>query len=596
MVRVLLYLVLVGIFACGAVWVVNRPGDIIVNWQGYRIETSVAAALALVAIVAGLSVVLWNVMRWIMAGPEAFALFRRNRRRTKGYEAIARGVVAVGTGDARRAGKEAGEARKLLGKEPLTLVLAAQAAQLAGDRAGAETAFRAMTDQPETRSLGLRGLFIEAERRGDRAAAKKLAEEAARQSPQTPWAGQALFEFQCAEHDWEGALSTLERLGANRLIEKPDLRRRRAVLLTAQAMDGSASDPSLAIKRAREAHSLAPDFPPPAALAARLLAEQGDHKKAMKIVEAAWAKATHPDLAEVYVHVRPADAARDKLKRAKALSERSGDDPEGLIAVARAAIAAREIETARVAIAKLLSVRPTARACLLMAELEEIEHTDGGRSREWLGRALRAPRDPAWVADGVSSDIWAPVSPATGRFDAFVWKIPVEDSRPKLAAETWLDQAPLDQKTISALPVAAETAPAPVPAAAAPVKPAPAKPAAAKRDPARTAPAEVEIVDPNLPRAMPTLLDSTPAVVDASLHAVEVNTAANDKAPDKTATVEATKPVSKAVAKSPTRGAQPARPTAAVFPLSRAPDDPGPVNGSEPGEPAQAGPSSRPTY
>lgn len=548
MVRVLIYLALVGVFAFGAVWVVDRPGELVLTWQGYRVETSVAVALAFMAALVCVTVVLWNVMRWILAGPEAFALFRRNRRRAKGYKAIARGVVAVGTGDARQAGREASEARRLLGKEPLTLVLAAQAAQLAGDRTGAEAAFRAMTDSPETRSLGLRGLFVEAERRGDRAGAKALAEEAARQSPETPWAGQALLDFQCAERDWGGALSTLERLSANRLMDKAEVKRRRAVLLTAQAADGAAADPALAVKRAREAHGLAPDFVPAAALAGRLLAEQGDARKASKIVEATWAKAPHPDLAEVYVHAKPGDPALAKLKRAKALAERSGDDPEGLLAVARAAIAAREFETARAAADKLISIRPTARACLLMAELEDIENGDTGSARQWLARALRAARDPAWVADGVASDTWAPVSPVTGRLDAFVWKVPVEENRPKLAADAWLDQRP-------------------------------------GADASRLAPTAPPSV---LPRKMPELMDPADAPAPAPTAAAKPP-APMSEAP-KTAVVEIVPPApaqTQAVApatppKPPAAKPTTSKPTAAVFPLTRAPDDPGPGGAVEP--------------
>ncbi|MFC3691343.1 heme biosynthesis protein HemY [Chenggangzhangella methanolivorans] len=589
MVRVLLYLVLVGIFACAAVWIADRPGDLVINWQGYRIETSVSFAAVVIAAVAITTVILWNVMRWILAGPEAFALFRRNRRRAKGYEAIARGVVAVGTGDAKRAGREASEARKLLGREPLTLVLAAQAAQLSGDGPGAEAAFRAMTERTETRSLGLRGLFVEAERRGDRAAAKALAEEAARLTPDT-WAGQALFDYQCAEHDWAGALQTLDRLSANRLIDKADTRRRRAVLLTAQAMEDG-GDPQGAVKRAREAHSLAPDFPPSAALAARLLAEQGDAKKAMKIVETTWAKTTHPDLAEVYVHVRPGDSARDKLKRGRSLSERSGEDPEGLIALARAAIAARELGEARAAIGKLLGARPTARACLLMAELEEIEHGEQGRAREWLGRALRAPRDPAWVADGVSSEAWAPVSPVTGKLDAFVWKIPVEESRPRLAAEAWLDQGPVEPlRALEPLePVAPPSnAIAPVPVAPVPVAPLPremptlSEPAAEAKtpEPAKSQPAK--------PALAKTDVAKTEAVKAEPAKAAPVETVKADPSP-----------VEKTPAK-PESGRKPvARPTAAVFPLSRAPDDPGPQGGGEPADTVTGGqsfPAQRPNY
>jgi HemY protein len=46
--------------------------------------------------------------------------------------------------------------------------------------------------------------------------------------------------------------------------------------------------------------------------------------------------------------------------------------------------------------------------------------------RQFLAMAVRAPRDPAWVADGFASERWAPVSPVTGRLDAFEWRVPVE--------------------------------------------------------------------------------------------------------------------------------------------------------------------------
>jgi HemY protein len=40
-------------------------------------------------------------------------------------------------------------------------------------------------------------------------------------------------------------------------------------------------------------------------------------------------------------------------------------------------------------------------------------------------RAVRARHDPAWTADGYVSDRWRPVSPVTGRLDAFQWQTPV---------------------------------------------------------------------------------------------------------------------------------------------------------------------------
>jgi len=78
----------------------------------------------------------------------------------------------------------------------------------------------------------------------------------------------------------------------------------------------------------------------------------------------------------------------------------------------------------RSALEPLLADRPTMRVCLLMSDLEQAEHGSTGRGREWLARATRAPRDTAWIADGIVSDQWAPISPVTGRLDAFVWQAP----------------------------------------------------------------------------------------------------------------------------------------------------------------------------
>jgi HemY protein len=39
---------------------------------------------------------------------------------------------------------------------------------------------------------------------------------------------------------------------------------------------------------------------------------------------------------------------------------------------------------------------------------------------------VRARRDPAWVADGYVSERWLPISPFSGKIDAFVWAVPSE--------------------------------------------------------------------------------------------------------------------------------------------------------------------------
>jgi len=162
---------------------------------------------------------------------------------------------------------------------------------------------------------------------------------------------------------------------------------------------------------------------PAAALAARLLAEGGYLRKANRVIDTAWRANPHPELAQTFAKLRASESARERLKRIDGLAKRAPGNVEGALAVARAAIDAREFARARVALAPYLDA-PTKRIAVLVAELERAEG-DEGRAREWLARAVNAAPDPAWTADGYVSDHWLPLSPVTGRLDAFEWRVPL---------------------------------------------------------------------------------------------------------------------------------------------------------------------------
>jgi HemY protein len=433
MIRIVLFLVCITLIAAGFAWVADRPGEVAISWMGYRIETSVMmAAFVIVALVVA-AMLLWSLVRAIIHSPEQVSLFFRHRRAVKGYLAVSRGLIAIGAGELRIARKFADEAARLSPGDPLALLLTAQSAQMAGDRSAAERAFREMTARDDTRLLGLRGLYIEAHRRNDADAARVAAEEAAKIRPAAAWAGEAVLDYRCAASDWAGAIEALDAMKA--ALEKSDYRRKRAVLLTAraQALEDIERDTARAL--VLDAVKLAPDLVPAAALAGRRLAEAGEPRKARKILETAWTINPHPDIAESYANLRLGDSARERLARMQKLAEKVPGQLEGALAVARAALDAREFAIARAALAPYLSA-PTRRVAALMAEIEEAEHGDEGRVREWLARAMRASGDPVWTADGVVSDRWLPVSP-NGRLDGFEWKVPLAEigaSRPIIEA------------------------------------------------------------------------------------------------------------------------------------------------------------------
>ena len=507
MIRVILFLVLIAAAAAGGAWVADQTGDVVLSWGGWRVETSLPVFALAFGVTVAAAMLAWSILGALWHTPEKIKRARRERRHARGRHAITRGLLAIGHGDSTAARLHADVARRHATHDPLTLLLHAQSAQLDGDRDGARAAFRAMAEREDTRLLGLRGLFIEAQRADDPVAAVMIAEEALKLAPGSTWASHAVLGFRCAKGDWSGALTILDNNLASGLVDKSAYRRQRGVLLTARALELEQVDRDTSRESVMEAIKLAPTLVPAAVLASKYQSEAHQVRRSMRIVETAWQKQPHPDLADAYAHVRLGDSARQRLVRVETLAAKAPGHIEGALAVARAAIDAAEFTRAREALAPFIAA-PTQRVAMLMAEIERTEHGDSGRARAWTLRAVRALHDPVWTADGYVSDRWRPVSPVTGRLDAFQWQTPLAalpsdktapiESSPFEEAmlappkpvepprEVVSEPAPPAEQDNSPILTATEPSPTPVPAALVAPEPAPSPPPPSPPTPAPT--------------------------------------------------------------------------------------------------------------
>jgi HemY protein len=168
---------------------------------------------------------------------------------------------------------------------------------------------------------------------------------------------------------------------------------------------------------------------------------------------------------------------------------------------------------------------------------------------------VNARRDPAWTADGFVSDRWLPVSPVSGRLDAFSWKDP-------LAGEDHAHPA-LEHAARLALD--------------APREPPPEGPAPAAM------PSPLVDVSPRKPEA------HSPPPSAAMPASVPPTSGAAAEPPAPLAAEEPGARQAEALVRRP-RLVTPVPIAPAVIPLVHAPDDPGP----EPETPADPSPSSPP--
>ena len=557
MVRIVLFLVLIALAAWGAAWVADQPGNVVLSWAGTKITTTLPVFALMVGIVIVLGMLALGILGILWRTPGRIRRGHHERRANRGRNAITHGLLAIGHGDAAAARRHADDARRLAGHDPLALLLHAQSAQLDGDRDGARAAFSSMAERDDTRLLGLRGLFIEAQRADDAVAAVMIAEDALKLAPSSTWASHAVLGFRCAQGDWDGALRILDHDHESGLLDKATYRRRRGVLLTARALELEKVDRDRSRESVMEAVKLAPTLVPAAVLAAKFESEAHQVRRAMRLVEAAWLKHPHPDLADAYAHVRLGDSARQRLVRIETLAAKTPDAVEGKLAVARAAIDASEFAKAREALSTLIA-DPTQRVAMLMAEIERTEHGDSGKARTWTLRAVRARHDPAWTADGYVSDRWRPVSPVTGRLDAFQWQTPVA-SLPSADKGAVIETSPFEEAMLAA--------PSPKPESVT---------SEALAEPPHVEPAETSATpttqDNSPPAEKPDEKPTEPAVILPPSAAPIATPAPAEAAPPPESAAVAPAPLFRARADL----AKPAAaPIPAVIPILRAPDDPG---------------------
>lgn len=424
MARLVLLVVIAAAAAVAAAWLADHPGAAVLRWEGWEARASVAVLALLAVLLAVAAALIALTGSWVRRGPVALARRRGQSRREQGYRALTDGFIAVAAGDARAARRLGRRAASLLRGSPLPLLIEAQSAQAGGDDAEARRLFSRMLDDPETEFLALRSLTAQARNAGDLDAALGYARRAQALRPKAPWVLNAIAELEAQAGHWRAAEAALGEAAQRKALPHDGLDRRRASLLTAEALEARrAGDAATALERARAAHRLAPGLAPTTAILAELDLAEGRIGAAAKAIEATWALAPHPDLARLYVAAESDALAR--LKRLERLVGRNPDHVESRLAVADAAIAAGLWGEARRWLRPLETGRTPARACRLMAAIELGENNDAAAARAWLERAAAsgAPH-PTWQCEACRAirDSWSAACPSCGATGTLEWR------------------------------------------------------------------------------------------------------------------------------------------------------------------------------
>lgn len=436
LIKICLFICVVAAAAIGASYLLESSGGVRIELAGTEynfgpLESVIALIVLLIAVWVLLKLLSLTVAVWKFLNGDETALsryFERNRQ-TKGYDALAQGMMALASGEGRQAMAKAAKAEKYLNKPELTDLLTAQAAEMAGDRRKAEETYRKLVANDATRFVGVRGIMKQKLADGDTGTALKLAEKAFALKPRHEDTQDILLKLQAQSSDWTGARETLNAKLKHGSLPRDVHKRRDAVLALSEARKVFDADETIEAREAAiEANRLSPDLIPAAVMAAHGYVEQKQKKYATRVIKKAWDTQPHPDLAAAYAAIEPDENATARLKRFTALTKGQAAHPESKMLMTELHLAAEDFPTARRTLGDLFETNPTARTATLLAAIERGEGAEDAVVKGWLARALSLPRGPQWVCDNcqhIHSE-WVPMCENCDSFDTLSWKTPPE--------------------------------------------------------------------------------------------------------------------------------------------------------------------------
>ena len=216
LVKILIFVALVGMLALGAGYLMETEGGVRLTVAGMEYSLSPLQSV-LAALVLGLLVwvllklfsLMVAVAKFLNGDETAISRYFDRGRERKGYQALADGMMALASGEARVAMTKAARAEKYLQKPELTNLLTAQAAEMSGDTKKATETYKTLIQDDRTRFVGVRGIMKQKLAEGDSDTALKLAEKAFALKPHHEEVQDTLLRLQARAHDWSGARATL---------------------------------------------------------------------------------------------------------------------------------------------------------------------------------------------------------------------------------------------------------------------------------------------------------------------------------------------------------------------------------------------------
>ncbi len=401
-------------------WLVDSPGTVLINWQGYEVKTTVSfvffvllVLLFLFALVrSGWDAIVWMIKKIFKLGD----LFKKDTDKL-----IAQAFLDLEFESYKSAKKLSLELSHLLPQSPIPGILMLKTSQATGDKKLEEMALNHLKKFDEFVPMALYEEMDSAFKANQTTQLEKLLQSAAKKFSEEGWFLKNAIRLDLLKHKWEDALVNIEKAAKKGMHTKETLGHLKSVCLYNLALN---EDHAVGVRLTyhEESYQEDPLFLPNVLAFARLLKSKKDARAAELLLRKAWEDNPNWEISETYCAL----LAEDKkplsiVHKAQELFDLLPDHPVAIIMMIIHLIQARLWAEAHRLIGQLPPHTPE--AILLNAALAKQERGDAKGSLDLLISAIQHMSSPYKCSNCYkAADTWHLSCPSCHCFDSLYMK------------------------------------------------------------------------------------------------------------------------------------------------------------------------------
>ena len=406
-----------------AAFLKDQPGQIVIEWYGWFIESSVAT-LILITLTTIITVFYFlKLIYSLVKMPKNITNKVRSSRNKRGMSALYSGLSAVAMNEKDLAELYYKKTKNLIKAGPLKLLLEREIIKKEDKEPLQIAVLEKMLLHPETKLLALKNWIDYSIKKNDREKAFQLAKLIPREKNTPKWFFEKIILLRVYEKNWPDIIKIIKFMYKYKKInsrEKTDLLGK--IYYGKALHDQSKDNINSALKSISLSLRYGSEFSPAIATKASLLFIK-DKNKGLKYAESLWEKTPSPDLLNFFLKIYKNYSPLQMLNYINGISRQNKNNNYCNYAICNLAIKAHAWPKAKSYLEKISKDNWTKNMYIMMSKIDEMGHGNLKMSKFWMDKSKSAMMDSNWGCMSCSyvSETWNLICPKCYSINKMKW-------------------------------------------------------------------------------------------------------------------------------------------------------------------------------